>query len=256
MQEFGGVIGRLADEVFGELPLSEEAQGKLRMIAGSLVSKDRFPVDVSGVVIAGFGEEEAFPSLRSFVVEGVVKNRLKYKQRESFSVTHSDRACIIPFAQREMVVTLMEGVDPNYREATEAWLSEVLTKYPDVVAGAIPKIDEEAKQKLRLVSSQILGDYLKRMESYRREKYVDPVINVVSMLPKVELAAMAETFVSLTSFKRRVTIEMETVGGPIDVAVISKGDGFIWIKRKHYFKAELNVRFLAKCFKEGEHGSK
>ena len=34
------------------------------------------------------------------------------------------------------------------------------------------------------------------------------------------------------------------VGGPIDVAVISKGDGFVWIKRKHYFKAELNLHFL------------
>jgi len=36
----------------------------------------------------------------------------------------------------------------------------------------------------------------------------------------------------------------ETVGGPIDVAVISKGDGFIWIKRKHYFSPELNHHFF------------
>jgi len=65
------------------------------------------------------------------------------------------------------------------------------------------------------------------------------------MLPKDELAAMAESLVNLTSFKRKVTLETETVAGPIDVAVISKGDGFIWIKRKHYFKAELNPQFFA-----------
>jgi len=46
-----------------------------------------------------------------------------------------------------------------------------------------------------------------------------------------ELAAMAESLVNLTSFKRKVSMEAETVGGTIDVAVISKGDGFIWIKR-------------------------
>ena len=34
---------------------------------------------------------------------------------------------------------------------------------------------------------------------------------------------MAESLVNLTSFKRRVTMDAETVGGPIDVAVISKG---------------------------------
>jgi hypothetical protein len=30
------------------------------------------------------------------------------------------------------------------------------------------------------------------------------------------------------------------------VAVISKNDGFIWIKRKHYFDPKLNPRFFAK----------
>ena len=37
-----------------------------------------------------------------------------------------------------------------------------------------------------------------------------------------------------------------TVGGEIDVAIISKGDGFIWKKRKHYFKSELNPHFFDK----------
>lgn len=33
------------------------------------------------------------------------------------------------------------------------------------------------------------------------------------------------------------------------VAVISKGDGFIWIKRKHYFSPELNTAFFSNYFK-------
>jgi len=61
------------------------------------------------------------------------------------------------------------------------------------------------------------------------------------------LAATAEALVSLTSLSRRVTTEIETVGGPVDVAVISKGDGFVWINRKHYFKGELNPHFLSRC---------
>ncbi|MGP3662252.1 hypothetical protein ACTU9R_35435 [Burkholderia gladioli] len=55
---------------------------------------------------------------------------------------------------------------------------------------------------------------------------------------------MAESLVNLTTFKRRVTPVPESVGGPVDVAVISKGDGFIWIKRKHYFSPELNPHFF------------
>ena len=41
-----------------------------------------------------------------------------------------------------------------------------------------------------------------------------------------------------------ITSDIGTVGGPIDVAVISKGDGFIWIDRKHYFEREKNEHFF------------
>lgn len=46
--------------------------------------------------------------------------------------------------------------------------------------------------------------------------------------------------------QKRVRPELETVGGPVDVAVISKGDGFIWLKRKHYFDDRLNQAFRMK----------
>jgi hypothetical protein len=49
--------------------------------------------------------------------------------------------------------------------------------------------------------------------------------------------------VALTSLKRRVSSDAETVGGAIDVALISKGDGFVWIKRKYYFPEQLNPQF-------------
>lgn len=64
---------------------------------------------------------------------------------------------------------------------------------------------------------------------------------------------MAEALVNLTSFKRHVSKESETVGGPTDVAIISKTDGFIWIKRKHYFDGNLNRHFLKNYFRSENH---
>lgn len=55
---------------------------------------------------------------------------------------------------------------------------------------------------------------------------------------------MAEALVEITSLKRKVKDDSESVAGPVDVAVISKGDGFIWLKRKHYFEIEKNPYFL------------
>lgn len=66
---------------------------------------------------------------------------------------------------------------------------------------------------------------------------------MVERLPKDGLAEMAETLINLTSFKRRITSQSETVGGPTDVAIISKKDGLVWVKYKQYFEPELNLQF-------------
>ncbi len=249
------VILKAKEEVFEKLPIPKAAATQLVGIAVDLFCRDIFPDVVSGVVVAGFGEDETFPSLKSFTVEAVLNCKVKYREEERLSaeISFKTTATIVPFAQSEMVATFMEGVDPDYRMVTDGWLDELFEKYPDVIAENIHGVSEQDRTKLKQVSAEMLKHHVARMTAYRRRKYVDPVTEVVSMLPKDDLAAMAETLISLTSFKRKLTPQAETVGGPIDVAVITKGDGFIWIKRKHYFRPELNVRFLAKCFREAAH---
>ncbi len=124
------------------------------------------------------------------------------------------------------------------------------TRVLDTLTGLGDDKKLEFLEKWKTVGSELLADYNERMRRFKREEFIDPVINAVAALPKDELAAMAEALVNLTSFKRKVTLETETVGGPIDVAVISKGDGFIWIKRKHYFKPELNPHFVENYFRQ------
>ena len=86
------------------------------------------------------------------------------------------------------------------------------------------------------------------LERFRDKNFVQPMLAVVEMLPKDELAAMAEALVNLTKSQRRVSLQAETVGGAVDVAVISKGDGFVWIKRKFYFEPEMNPRFISNYY--------
>ncbi|GAA0568139.1 hypothetical protein GCM10009416_02730 [Craurococcus roseus] len=48
--------------------------------------------------------------------------------------------------------------------------------------------------------------------------------------------------------KRRFSTEKETVAVPIDVAIISKTEGFVWVKRKHYFDKELNPGYFVRKY--------
>jgi len=53
----------------------------------------------------------------------------------------------------------------------------------------------------------------------------------------VNLAAfLVETTISFSRFSPGAT----TVDGPVEIATITKHEGFKWIRRKHYYPANLN----------------
>ena len=68
-------------------------------------------------------------------------------------------------------------------------------------------------------------------------------MNAVDSLSKDDLSEMTERLIYLTYLERRITFAEKSVGGPVDVALISKGDGLIWMKRKCCFQPELNHHF-------------
>jgi nitric oxide synthase oxygenase domain/subunit len=115
--------------------------------------------------------------------------------------------------------------------------------------GATGSDAKTLRDQISKAKEEFADAFFKRLNKYSIEQHIRPVTSAVANLPKEELAVMAETLVNLTSFKRRVTHDPETVGGPVDVAVISKGDGFIWIKRKHYFDPNLNHHFFANYYR-------
>jgi|WetSurMetagenome_2_1015567.scaffolds.fasta_scaffold67361_2 hypothetical protein len=249
--KYSRMIDSIITSTFEKTPLNKSQRLKLKNLAYNIVIKDYFDSNCSGLVIAGFGENDTFPSLRSFAVAGKVAGKLRYKLLpKSDEISFDNGALIIPFAQSDMVATFMEGLHPDYKRNINQWLEEILNQYPKLIADTFNIKDKSKLKKLSDAASNMISDYLKKVSQYSHQKHIEPIVNVVSVLPRDELAIMAETLVNLTSFKKRVSQDLETVGGPIDVAVISKGDGFVWIKRKHYFKKELNDRYFSNFMRE------
>jgi hypothetical protein len=256
LSKFNDEISKIIAAVFEKLPIDDDIASNLKNIAmGLFFRAGNFTKDTSGIVFSGFGDDEIFPSIYAYRFECIVENIPKYIEQTSGSINFDNNALIVPFAQSEMVHTFIEGIDPALEQLSLGYLGQVFEKYPDLLLDQVQLKDgvdkKELLVKLSGISQNILKDYIEKNKKYRQDVHVSPIVNIVSILPKDELASMAEALVNLTSFKRRITMDAETVGGPIDVAVISKGDGFIWIKRKHYFKPELNPHFLRNYFREG-----
>ena len=70
----------------------------------------------------------------------------------------------------------------------------------------------------------------------------EPFMQAVSALPRQDLAKMAEALVNLTAFLMRMAADQdETVAELIDVALLSKGDGFTCIKHKELSRANVAI---------------
>jgi len=223
----------------------------------------QFSDSSSGLVFSGFGDAELFPAMKSYALDGVVAGRLRGMTTSKHAISDSTTAYIRPFAQDEMVIRFMEGIDPDYRvylqHATHVFAQDLVSTIIDSYGKGTPRAKTAIKRDLSKLVEESVEEMIRNAAEYRQEYFVAPITGMAQMLPKEDLANLAESLVNLTSLKRRMSLDEESVGGPIDVAVISKGDGFIWIKRKHYFSVDLNKTFMENYFRryitgEGETG--
>jgi len=191
----------------------------------------------TGVVIAGFGDKDYFPGYKHYKCFGNILGKMAYREEEGFKVGYHQHSHIKAFATTNMVDTFQFGIGfESYLLAgncCEASLKSLLQKIGKDQEKGIEKLIEEEVTLFRNVLLQKC-----------REANFEPLTRVVAALPVEDMAELAETLVALESLKEKVTKPTESVGGPVDVAVITRGEGLIWVKRKHYFTPELNPRYF------------
>ena len=246
------VIGSATNEVFEQVPFSDDQRVLLKELVSRTLLNIRSVVSDCGMVFAGLGTNDVCPMLVQHDVRGVVAGKPHHQRR--MIIDGHDRVGIYPFAQTEMIATFMEGISPTIKETIYKYMQRISEELPSAVVGdaadgGMPSDQRDGiRDGLRRILRSAEEQLQEVLEAYIQREQVSPVVDTVRFLPKDELVEMAETLVNLTSFRQRMSPDAETVGGPVDVAVISKGDGFIWIKRKHYFQAELNHQFFNNYF--------
>lgn len=176
----------------------------------------------SSIVFAGYGKNDIFPSMIELELygsfNGVIKHRFNYSS--SISIKNNILSDIKPFAQDDMIETVIRGIHPEVNQN---------------MINCINRSSISEEEKVNIINE---------IDGFQTTQFVHPFLQTIVHLPLEELPTMAETLINLTSFKRKYSQNIETVGGPVDILMVSKGEGPIWIKRKHYFKSELNLEYL------------
>jgi len=54
------------------------------------------------------------PHLRSYYIEAIVENRLKYHEHRKVDITYEKKSSVEPFANDEAVKTIINGLNPKF----------------------------------------------------------------------------------------------------------------------------------------------
>ena len=208
--------------------------------------EDHSPLDNTGLVIAGYGEKEFFPHLFRYSCHGLVNGKLILAKAEAITISQENAADYVHVAKTEMIETFIYGANIRTMVLLDRTFEKYCADFEQKVR-ALPGVSLPGDLSTELKNAKT--GFASELMDYFKKTHQWPLRRVIGMLPISELAELAETLVYMESMKERVTSPAESVSGPIDVAVISKSDGFIWLKRKHYFDTALNPRYEQRLHK-------
>ena len=228
------IVTETMDSVFSDFNIKDKMKEEMiDLLLQDIVKagiSDYFWNSISGLVFAGYGDKEIYPSAIDITLFGRLGKNVLCSTMRKAEIQES-RAWIIPYAQHDVINTFIRGMDPDFKDM----IFEELEGLIKAVTGIAGKKNAEKINKLK-------DEYIKKIEDSTEEYYKGPIMRIVSSLPKSDLAEMAEALVNLTALRRHVSTDRETVGGPTDVAVITKMDGFVWIKKKQTIQSTLNTK--------------
>ena len=215
----------------------------------NLLTKGVPPILSSGLVFTGYGEEEIYPSIYPCEIGCIINGVLAVRPQPSVQINNTNHASICPFAQTDVMHTILSGISPQVQSIYANSIAMTIQSFIGQLATTIGSTDPKLASQIQSISIEpFVQSFMNLSQQAQRVQYTAPFVNSVEGLEKEDLSDFAESLITLTSLKRKVSPDQETVGGPVDVMVISKGDGIIWMKRKHYFDAGKNHHFFSNYF--------
>ena len=205
--------------------------------------RSNFFYNGTGLVFVGYGENDLFPSLIPIYVSGIFDGNLRfcYSPDENEQISNENESAIVPFAQVDVMMTVMKGISPALHEKVDELAKETASQTKDKMIEAMKEagVDEATIAKIKETNLDDITDkHDEQVQEFIQTEYVNGLVDTVEAFGVEDMADMAESLISITNLQRHITASEESVGGPVDVAVITRDEGFIWLKHHDWMPKE------------------
>lgn len=235
--EHAAIVDELIAYGFAPFQLGQNSMQQLKDIAVFAVVKDLFLEDVTGLVFAGFGTDDRYPVCVTYLLSSIVLGIVKRAPASTDVIDTEIRSKIRMFADSEVTHAFIRGIDFGLERRVYGAMRMMLHAMVDQVVGAFPEAAAARREEVRKrfqdgLVPQYLDAFRGMIGDYQQQAYINPVLRVLEIAARSELAETARELVSLNVFKKRIMAQKQTVGGAIDVAVISREGGFQWFTKQ------------------------
>ncbi|MFH0754927.1 MAG: hypothetical protein V2A70_10215, partial [Candidatus Omnitrophota bacterium] len=178
LKKYSKIIEASAKKLFQEFPVDEKSIQDLCDIVVGKVFRQIESETMSGIGIAGFGEDEFFPSLYRFGIDAIGDNKIKAVEMAPVIISDEHDSAIVPLAQDDMVYLFMEGIDFDLEERS-------LKAVRRSIKNNLSRVKQDKKQKFNLQMNEddfvnkVLEDYRKTMDKHKQELYANPIKEMV-----------------------------------------------------------------------------
>lgn len=194
-------------------------------------------VTSSTLVFAGFGEREILPSFIQVGITGFAQGRITHRVNESWSLTADKNplwGICLP-AQRDAIDQYLSGYEKALLDELINLALEGLSELGERMLETVSMEDSEANAFRQLVSehhTELDNSLNETIRKYSEDNYLGSLRQTIASLSPADLVDVARSLIELQALRQTTTGQLNTVGGPIDVALISPLTGFEWVHHK------------------------
>lgn len=218
----------------------DEKRNEIIFILKKFFIYQEFFENFIGIVIAGFEKKDYLPSFMHLKISYLYDEEFVLRIIEKEKVGE-DYVIFKAFAQDDVIYTFLNNINDNTQDEIVNYFNFII-KEPTKLFKEIIKnnklISQEAQIQIMDEINKIedlTNDFcdffyffiedLKKFENQTNYEYISVISNSL-------LCYLAEILINITSMKRKLQDDLGTVGGHIDVALITSTEGFVWQENK------------------------
>ena len=186
------------------------------------------PSEATYLVFAGYAENDSYPSICCCEVPEVKNGKISCLLPKDFQAISDKReSAVFALGMPYIIDSIKYGIQ-------EERIDPISRQFPCMLTDMLYKVGRFEQAQI-IDRGRITCKVQEQIQEYKVKHY-SKWLEVIKKYDLRDMAALAENLIKATALHRKITFQQENVGGLVDLALITRNDGFQWLNRKSWYE--------------------